>query len=129
MKESDFQTQFSKYNSVKKMHGAFELKDSLGKKSISYKEFTREEQQLPSLLACQKEGIRYKISDADPRLKPCDYISTPPMPGYIAIKFPVNKCYIIPVENFIFHRDRNKKSKSITQAECERICVREVKLL
>lgn len=109
------------------MRGAFELKDSLGKKSIPYDSF--EKQQIPSLQAIQREGLRWKLSDADPRLKPCDYICTEPMIGYIVLKFPPNKAYAITVDNFVFHRDRNiKKRKSITEEEAERICDREIEL-
>lgn len=125
MLEKDFQTQFSEYNSKKKLAGAFELKDSLGKMSISYNSF--EEQQIPSLQAIQNDGFRWKLSDADRRLKPCDYISTEPMRGFIALKFPKNICYIIDLDEFIRFRDQSSR-KSITKEEAERICEREIQL-
>lgn len=116
-KESDFQTLFSKYNSIKKIIGNFELKDTLGKSSLPYDCF--EEQQIPSLLAAEVDGYRVKYSDADIRLKPFDYSCNPPIPGWIAIKFP-KKFYIIPVKVFILSKETSNR-KSITQRECENI--------
>lgn len=119
-KEKDFQTLFSKYNREKKIIGNFELKDTLGKPSLPYDCF--EEQQLPSLLAAQKNGYQHKYSDADMRLKPFDYSSNPPMLGWVVIRFP-KAFYIIVVEAFIAHRDMMiSKRKSITEKEAEEIC-------
>lgn len=120
--EADFQTAFSKYNSIKKIIGNFELKDALGKKSLSYNSF--EEQQIPSLLAAQDEGYRVKYSDADMRLKPFDYSSNPPIPGWIGICFN-RTAYLIHVNVFVRHRDRSKR-ESITEEECAKICERVV---
>lgn len=125
-KESDFQIQFSHYNNIKKIIGNFELKDALGKKSIPYDSF--EEQQIPSLLAAEIDGFRWKWSDADMRLKPFDYSSTAPAPGWIVLKFYYPKiAYIIPVQKFIQHRDASNR-ESITQKEVENICEYEIVL-
>lgn len=124
MKEKDFQTIFSKYNSIAKIVGNFELKDTLGKKSYPYDGF--EPQQIPSLLAAEVDGYRIKYSDADQRLKPFDYSSNPPMPGFIVIRFKKN-FYIISVTRFLFHKDRSDR-KSITEKECEYICYKSVEM-
>lgn len=116
--EKDFQTKFSQYNSIKKLIGNFELKDSLGKSSFSYNNF--ETQQIPSLLAAEVDGYRVKYSDADPRLKPFDYSSNPPEQGWIGIRFGKN-AYLIHVQKFCEHRDKATR-ESITEQECEMIC-------
>jgi hypothetical protein len=117
-KEKDFQTLFSEYNSVKKLIGNFELKDSLGKSSVSYDSF--EEQQIPSLLAGETDGYRHKYSDMDIRLKPFDYSSNPPIQGWIGIRFH-RTAYLIHVKKFIANRNASDR-KSITEKECESIC-------
>lgn len=123
-KESDLQTLFAKYNKVKRIDGNFEFKDSLGKPSVSYDSF--EEQQIPSLLAAQVEGLQWKYSDADPRLKPFDYSSNKPLLGWVGIRFK-KTTYLILVEAFIEHRDKSTR-KSITEKECEEIAIRQIEL-
>jgi hypothetical protein len=117
-KEKDFQTLFSEYNSVKKLIGNFELKDSLGKPSLPYDCF--EEHQIPSLLAAEIDGYRHKYSDMDIRLKPFDYSSNPPVQGWIGIRFN-RTAYLIHVKKFIAYRDVSPK-KSITEDEAFLIC-------
>lgn len=119
MIEADLQTFFSKYNSIKKIIGNFELKDSLGKKSIPFNCF--EEQQIPSLLAAEIDGFRWKWSDADYRLKPFDYSSTAPAPGWVVLKFYFPKTvYVIPVKEFVALEKKSER-KSITQEEAEEL--------
>lgn len=116
MKEKDFTVIFEKYVRIKKLHGVFELKktdtDSILFSSVK-------DHQLESLIAVQESGFMWKISDADPRRKPFDLIATPRLVGYVVIKYNKITC-IIPVNNFIFERDKSKR-KSLTVERAKEI--------
>lgn len=120
--ETDFQTKFTNYNRTKRLHGNFELKKADSNDKFYYRNF--EPQQLESLCAAEIEGYQHKYSDMDVRVKPFDYSSNPPLPGYVVIQFK-KSFHIIPVQSFIFHRDRSKKAY-ISQGEAEQIAVIDV---
>lgn len=83
-KESEAQITLNQYLRESKMPGFFELK--VGEKDKFY--FSKiEECQLEGLQATEKEGLVWKLSDMDPRQKPCDTLSIPPGPSYLVIKF------------------------------------------
>jgi hypothetical protein len=66
-------------------YGYFELKQT----NKSYFSFDKiENSQILGLPALEKDGFYWKLSDSDMREKPCDCISTPPLPAYLVIKFP-----------------------------------------
>jgi len=46
-----------------------------------------EEGQDLGLPALENEGLVWKSSDEDSRIKPCDGFSAPPMPAYLVIRF------------------------------------------
>jgi hypothetical protein len=103
-REAKFQAIFSKYVQDQNKKGKYfyyELKQTQSN-CFSFGAF--EPQQLPSLQALEKSGWVGKLSDADPRIKPCDGMSTPPHPAYVVIAYP--KAFVmIRVNNFILARN------------------------
>lgn len=116
MKESKFTIILEKYMRTKKLYGQHEIKQT-DKTSILFAEVKNH--QITSLLAAQEVGFLHKISDADPRRKGFDVIFSRPEASYVVIKFPKIAC-IIPVNNFIFERDRSKR-KSLTVERAKEI--------
>lgn len=102
MRESKHQIEWNKYLRTMRqnntpLYGVFELKQTSTDR-ISFN--CLEEGQRAGLPAIKKRGFVWKISDADPRLKPCDSISLPPMDAYIVIRYP--KCFcVIDIETFL----------------------------
>lgn len=102
-READFQTQFNRYLRETKMIGAFELKQT---KTYLLPFSALKEHQEHGLLAAQINGFVWKLSDADPREKPFDCISTGTIPAYVVIKYP--KLFaIIKIEAFIKERNES----------------------
>ncbi len=97
----------------------YELKQT---KTNSFPFSNFEPHQIHSLLALQKNGLVWKHSDADPRLKPCDGQSTPPLPTFVVIKFP-GAFYMIPINDFLNEQYVSGK-KSITLQESKKIAER-----
>lgn len=86
-REARFQVVFTNYlkeMNKKKFYGSFELKRTITD-SISFKALKPHQESGLSVIG--KQGLVWKLSDADPREKPCDCISTPPLPPYVVIKF------------------------------------------
>lgn len=75
--------------------------------------------QVNALLAAQDEGYTWKHSDLDPRVKPFDGSTIPPLPGVIVIKYP-KAFIIITINNFLYKRDQSKR-KSLTYEEAKAI--------
>lgn len=74
-----------KYIKAKGIFGAIEIKQTT---TESFLLSNFESHQLSSLDAIFNTGLAYKLSDADPRLKPCDVLSLPPyLPAWVAISF------------------------------------------
>ncbi len=117
--EAQFQILFNKYLRASDIIGAFELKQT-STNSIPFAAL--EKHQKESLLAIEKKGLVWKLSDSDPREKPCDCIATPRMAGWVVIKYP--KCFvIISIGNFVFEEQRSK-SKSLTKERAISISTR-----
>lgn len=69
-----------------------------------------EPHQLASLEACQSNGLVWKISDADPRQKPCDTLSLPPgMTSWVGIIYDDCCCFIF-LDRLILYKDSGLKS-------------------
>ncbi len=73
------------YCKQKKIYGIFELKHCENRR-FNFSAF--EPHQIDSLMACEEEGLVWKLSDADQRKKPADMISVPFYPAYVVIRFP-----------------------------------------
>lgn len=84
-REAKHQITFGHWGRITDIKGAFELKQTTGDSIPFTSKF--EEHQLDSLEAIEEAGLRWKFSDADVRKKPCDYISTDPMPAWIVAVF------------------------------------------
>lgn len=80
--------------------------------SFSFNNF--EDHQLSDLQALENNGLVWKFSDQDQRLKPCDGASLPPLPTYVVIKYP--KFFAqIRVDTFIMTKKKSEK-KSLSSA-------------
>lgn len=113
-REANFNVVFGRYLRATGMIGAFELKITKGN-SIAFSAL--KDHQEHGLLAAQISGFIWKLSDADPREKPFDCISTGTIPSYIVIKFPKMFC-IIKIEAWIKERNHSTvKSLSLDRAK------------
>jgi len=84
-----------------------------------------EPHQLPSLEACQSNGLVWKISDADPRQKPCDTLSLPPgMTSWIGIIYDDCCCFLY-LDRVLDYKLHNK---SITKDKAKELATYVVKL-
>jgi hypothetical protein len=113
--EAAAQVVLNKYLRETRYYGYFELKWT----DKSYMPFAKIEQvQYEGLPAMEKEGLVWKFSDMDPRPKPCDCISAPPLPSYVVISF--GRCFFfIRIDKIIDMRHDGKVS--ITKAESREI--------
>ena len=112
-KEAKWQIVFNQYLREKKMHGFFELKYT----DAGIFPFAKiETVQWEGLVATEKNGLVWKLSDEDQRQKPCDCFSIPPLPSYLVIKFK-DGFYIIRFQKIIDWRDDGKISISRVDAE------------
>ena len=101
--------------------GAFELKQTQTEK-LYFSSF--EPQQIDSLMAIEEGGLTWKISDADPRLKPCDVIVLPPSPAYVVIKYP--DCFtMIRVTDFVNFMN-NTQNSYISYKEAKEISTKNI---
>jgi len=64
-----------------------------------------EKHQIDGLVAMEKEGFVWKLSDQDIRVKPCDGFCTPPLPAFVVVKYRDNKFFFIPVKEVIKLRE------------------------
>jgi hypothetical protein len=115
--EAHWQTIFNQYLREKRkkgeMYGFYELKFTTLKHFLFSK---IEVHQYDGLLATEREGLVWKLSDEDRREKPCDCICIPPLPSYLVIKF-TKPYYIIRIKEIAKLRDEGAISISIEQAE------------
>lgn len=111
-KEASFNTIFNKYLRAKGIHCYYEVKQTEGNFNLN----SFEPQQLSSLISAQQNGLVYKFSDADMRLKPFDGGSFPPLPAYVVVKFP-HSFYMIPIDA-IMRVKGDFFRKSLTLSEC-----------
>jgi hypothetical protein len=115
-KEAKFQTIFNQYIRIKRIPGVFELKQT---ESDTLLFSALKEHQKKGLLATTHEGVVWKLSDSDPREKPFDCISTPPLNAYVAIKYPNFFC-IIHAYIFINEEGRSKE-KSLSSERARQL--------
>jgi len=74
--EAKWQVIFNQYLREKRLHGYYELKQT----SAETFPFSKiETNQYEGLQATKKEGLVWKLSDEDRRLKPCDTLCIPPL--------------------------------------------------
>jgi hypothetical protein len=100
-RETKWQTVFNTYLREKQMYGFFELKVT----TLDYFPFAKiEKGQYDGLQSTEKHGLVWKMSDADPRPKPCDCLSVPPLPSYLVIKFK-DGFYLIRFSDIVKMRD------------------------
>lgn len=118
-REAAHTPKIEKYLKTKKMHCNWEIKQTTTD-SFPFAEVP--EHQINSLLAAQQEGYTWKHSDADPRTKPFDGSTVPPLPGYIIIKYPP-AFLVITVNDFIETKKKSKR-KSLTYTEACRIAIK-----
>lgn len=118
MRENKRQIQLNAYLREKKLYGFFELKVAKGN-TFNFNDM--EQNQYEGLQATVNEGLVWKFSDADPRKKPCDTISVPPLPSYVVIAFD-NTMYFIRIEEIV--KMRNDGYKSISFGECQMLSER-----
>lgn len=119
-REQLFQTEFNKYLRAKKLYGVFELKQT----TTNYFLFDEvKPHQVDGLLATQDYGFVHKISDLDVRIKAFDCVSTPPLPGYVVIKYP-GCFFVITITAFLNAKDRQlrKSRKTLSKEGAEKIC-------
>ena len=64
----------------------------------------------------RKNGLVWKLSDEESRPKPCDGLSTPPLPSYLVIKFKDKFCFI-RFEKIVELRNEGVISVSRSRAE------------
>jgi hypothetical protein len=112
-REAKWQVIFNQYLREKKMHGFFELKYT---DSEIFPFAKIETVQWEGLVATEKNGLVWKLSDEDQRQKPCDCFSIPPLPSYLVIKFK-DGFYIIRFQKIIDWRDEGKISIGRIDAE------------
>jgi hypothetical protein len=115
MYENQYQTFLSQYLREKKMYGFFELKVT----TLNYLSFNKiEPHQYEGLQATQKNGLVWKMSDQDIRLKPCDCFSIPPLPSYIVIRFE-DAYYIVNIKHIV--NMKNDGKIAITRKEAKKV--------
>jgi len=74
------------------IYGAIEYKQTKGN-TIRLTDF--QPHQIPSLTAFQESGLVWKLSDADPRQKPCDTLSLPPgMTSWVGLIYDDCCCFV-----------------------------------
>lgn len=108
-REAEFQTVFNRYIRQSDIYGAFELKQT---RSNALAFDSVEQHQCDSLMAIEENGLTWKLSDADPREKPCDSIRTKPMDSWIVVKYP--SCFVIIPAMIFFLEEAESTRKSLT---------------
>jgi hypothetical protein len=117
-REAKFQSIFNQYLRNKRLHGVFELKQTI---TDSLPFSALELHQKESLIASMTTGIIWKLSDQDQREKPFDVISSPPLTAYVVIKYPDFFC-IIYAPVFI-KESQDSKRRSLTSERAKELAV------
>lgn len=122
MRETSAATLIGQYLREARKEGFYcywELKVAKGK-SFPFSKI--EEGQKAGLPALEREGLVWKYSDEDSRIKPCDGASTPPLPTYLIIKFG-QRYLFVPQGHIALMILAGEKSISEAEAEiaCERV--------
>jgi hypothetical protein len=111
--EAKWQTIFNQYLRETKMPGFFELKCTT---NLSFPFSKIEPHQYEGLIAAEKNGLVWKLSDQDMRLKPCDTLSIPALPAYLVIKFP-DGYYCLRIGEVVKIRDEGVISITLQKAK------------
>lgn len=114
-REAKVTPEITAYIKLKRIYGNIEVKQTTTNR-FNLSNF--EEQQVASLLASELSGLVWKHSDADPRLKPCDISSMPPIPSYIVIKYPKS---IFFIWTYHIHQYIINGVKSLTSEEAREL--------
>lgn len=87
MKENKSNTILNQYLREKRKDGFYCYYEVKVAKGNSFQFSKIEVGQNTGLPALENEGMVWKFSDEDSRVKPCDGFSGPPLPAYLIIKF------------------------------------------
>lgn len=120
-REAGSNTILNQYLREKKKEGFYcyyELKIAKGNSFQFSKIEIGQSEGLPAL---EKEGMVWKFSDEDRRIKPCDGFSGPPLPAYLVIKF--GKAFYFIRYSYIDTMQRDLKV-SISLDECKKLADR-----
>jgi hypothetical protein len=109
-REAKWQTIFNKYLRETKFYGFFELKQT---EAETFPFAKIETVQWEGLVACEKSGLVWKLSDEDQRQKPCDCLSVVPMNSYLVVKFR-DGFYVVRFQKIVDLRDNGVISISRT---------------
>jgi len=90
-REAKQNTLLEQYLREKKFYCYYELKQTVAE-SFAFSKIRKV--QWDGLQATEKSGLVWKLSDEDSRPKPCDGVSTPPLPSYLIIKFKDKFCFV-----------------------------------
>jgi len=112
-REQHWNTILNQYLREKKLYCYYELKQT-NKEIFPLGKIRKV--QWDGLQSMEKNGLVWKLSDEDSRPKPCDGISTPPLPAYLVIKFK-DTFYFIRFEIVVEIRDQGYVSISEEMAE------------
>lgn len=112
-REAKWQTILGQYFREKRIYCYYELKQTIK----DYFPFSKiEKEQHESLQAMEKEGLAWKLSDEDQRIKPCDGFCAPPLPTYLVIKFP-DAFYFIRYKDIVAMREIGAISISLEKSK------------
>jgi len=112
-KEQKWNVILNQYLREKRMYMYYELKQT----DLDSFPFSKiEKVQWEGLQSTEKNGLVWKLSDEESRPKPCDGLSTPPLPSYLVIKFKDKFC-LIRFEKILELRNEGVISVSRSKAE------------
>lgn len=114
--ESKMTTKWNNYCRNKPFYGICELKQTNSDKFYFH---SFEPHQIDSLMAIEENGLVWKFSDQDQRLKPCDMISIGSNPAYVVIGFPT-KIVAIRITDFVNFMN-NTQNSYILMGEAQEI--------
>jgi len=112
-REAKWNVILNQYLKEKRMYMYYELKQT---ELDSFPFAKIRKVQWDGLQSTEKNGLVWKLSDEESRPKPCDGLSTPPLPSYLVIKFKDNFC-LIRFEKIVELRNQGIISVSRSKAE------------
>lgn len=120
-KEAKWQTIWNQYVREKNFYGYFELKQT---ETNSFPFDDIKVHQMEGLLAAEKNGFCWKLSDADMREKPFDSFFSLPAPSYFVIKYP--GCFYVIKASIMFEEILKRDRESLTIDRAKEICYKRV---
>lgn len=114
-REAKITPEIEKYIRLKCIYGLIEVKQTRAR-TLNFSSF--ESHQLTNLIAAIDDGVIHKLSDADPRLKPGDIISLPPIMSWVVIKFPSATYFI---QTYHIQKLMRERAKGISEEIAKRI--------